>query len=152
LHAQPGWQELKPRNGGFSVAMPGQARTQTLNTKGSPLTTYTVGTRLGSFAVGVSEPDPNQAQNARPEIVFDRLRDAQVKPVKGKVMEERKETIDGHPGREIRIETDKKVWIRTRFYLVDKKLYQLTMTGPQEWVVGKEADHFFDSFKLVEKK
>jgi hypothetical protein len=148
----PGWSTLAPKNAGFSIAMPGvpKAQKQNLNTKGgkSELMTYVLGTRFGTFNLGYSESDGTAVN---PDQLFDRMRDQMAKPVKGKVLEEKAAGVDNHPGREVLIETEKKVCVRARFVLVDDRLYTISVTGAREWVTGKEADRFMESFKLVEK-
>ena len=75
------------------------------------------------------------------------------KQVKGTVKEEKSAGLDNHPGREVLIETDKKVYVRCRFVLEEEqRLYTLSVTGAKEWVTGKEVDRFFESFKIIERK
>ena len=148
----PGWQLLAPKNAGFSIAMPGVAKAQKQNipTKAgkSELMTYVLGTRFGTFNLGYSESD---GTNVQPDQLFDRMRDQMAKPVKGTVKEEKSAGVDNHPGREVLIETDKKIYIRVRFVLVDDRFYTISVTGAREWATGKEADRFMESFKIVEK-
>jgi hypothetical protein len=150
----PGWTLLAPKNAGFSIAMPGTPRAQKRNitTKEgakSELMTYALGTRFGTFNLGYSES--KDGANVKPDQLFDRMRDQMAKPVKGTVLEEKGADVNNHPGREVLIETDKKVCIRVRFVLVDDRLYTISVTGAREWATGKEADRFFESFKVVEK-
>ena len=148
----PGWTLLAPKNAGFSIAMPGvpKAQKQNVPTKAgkSELMTYVLGTRFGTFNLGYSESD---GTNVKPDRLFDRMRDQMAKPVKGTVKEEKSAGVDNYPGREVLIETDKKVYLRSRFVLVDDRLYTISVTGAREWATGKEADRFMESFKLVEK-
>jgi len=150
----PGWQLLAPKNAGFSIAMPGVARAQKQSIPTgagkSELMTYVLGTRYGTFNLGWSES--KDGANVKPEMLFDRMRDQMSKPVKGVVKEEKSAGVENHPGREVLIETDKKVYVRARFVLVEDRLYTISVTGAREWVTGKEADRFMESFKVVEKQ
>lgn len=148
-----GWLKVAPKDAGFSIAMPGRPQTQKRNvpTKAgnSQLTTYVVPTRLGTFNLGYSES--KQAANVQPEKLFDDFRDQMVKQFQGTVKEEKSYELDSNPGREILLETARMGYVRERFLLVEDRLYTISVTGAREWVTGKEANAFFDSFKLVQK-
>jgi hypothetical protein len=57
-------------------------------------------------------------------------------------------SIDGYPGRLVRIEKDKKIWT-LRAYLVKQRMYQLMTTEPKAKEANLSAAKFFESFKLL---
>jgi hypothetical protein len=67
---------------------------------------------------------------------------------KGKLHSDRPIRLDGYPGREFEIEVEGKVRIRTRLYAVKNRLYQLLITGPDEWLRSRDPGRFLESFQL----
>jgi len=77
------------------------------------------------------------------------LLDGAVKGVstKGKLMSDKAITVEGNPGREIRIDVAS-VPLTMRVFLVKNRMYQLMVTGKPEVVSAQDTQKFFDSFKL----
>jgi len=147
--------EVAPRGGRFTVQMPGQPKEQKNSVK----------TAIGpiEFHMFIYERDPNSdymvgyndypegmMKKADSDKVLDGARDGAVKNVKGKLESEKKITLDGHPGREF-VATAEGLKVRDRFYLVNDRLYQIMLVGSNDFITGKDAEKFLNSFKLTEK-
>lgn len=80
---------------------------------------------------------------------FDGFRDSLVKNQKGKLLGEKEVKGEGFVGREVSVDTDAGKVYRTRVLIAGDKFYTVTMTGKKDAVTGKDADAFFESFKLA---
>jgi hypothetical protein len=80
---------------------------------------------------------------------FDSFRDGIVKNQKGKLLGEKEVKGEGFAGREVSVETDAGKVYRTRVLVAGERFYTVTMTGKKDAVTGKDADAFFESFKMV---
>jgi hypothetical protein len=111
----------------------------------------------------VASPDPNIAyivsysdypeemvKKSDPQKMLDGARDGAAKNVNGKIESEKKIKIDGHPGRDFVIATER-FQIRDRIYMVGSRLYQVMLVGSKDVISGKDAEKFIESFKLTEK-
>ena len=95
---------------------------------------------------------PAEIKKAPLRKVFDSSRDGAVANLEGKLVSESDIKLGDYPGREIRIGVeDGKQVFRARVYLVDRRLYQVVVFGSKEAATSKQADKFFDSFKLAEE-
>lgn len=70
---------------------------------------------------------------------------------KGTLVRSKKITLGTNPGREADIEIlGGKVTIRSRFYLVNDRLYQVLVLTPTTDLNAAEVSNFLDSFKLAD--
>lgn len=83
------------------------------------------------------------------DAVLDGARDGCVKNVQGKLLSEKKLTLDKYPGREIAVELPGQARYRARIYIVNLRLYQVITVGSEAFVKSKDADKFLDSFQLT---
>jgi hypothetical protein len=65
-----------------------------------------------------------------------------------KVVEEKKIKLDGHLGLALTAELEGKVAIRTRIYVIKRRVYAVSAVGVKQDVFSNDADKFLDSFKL----
>jgi len=149
-------QGLAPKGGRFTIQMPGKADEQI-----SKMHTFVGPIDLHLF---IFSPDSNTAymasygdypeeiiKNSNSDKMLNGSRDGIVKSINGKLDREKKITIDKHPGRDITIVTDKAA-VHERLYLVNCRLYQLVVASTsKEFVAGKDAEKFLDSYKLTDK-
>jgi hypothetical protein len=66
----------------------------------------------------------------------------------GKLLSDKDISLESFPGREVRIEKDKKVWT-LRAYIVKGRMYQLMTTEPKAKEKSLDTEKFFDSFRLL---
>jgi hypothetical protein len=68
----------------------------------------------------------------------------------GSVVSDKEIDLEGFPGREVRIEKDKRLWI-LRAFIVRERMYQLMTTQPKAKEESRETVKFYESFKLLSR-
>jgi glucose/arabinose dehydrogenase len=145
------WKTVEFPDGRFSVALPDgyTKKNQKVNTAaGSLEVTMVVGEGSKDTLFVVSYCDYSKADLEKGGIAkrLDYARDGAVNSAGGKLRQEMEINLDRHPGRDLVIEKDGEVVVRTRIYLVENRLYQVMTLGN---VPAKEARAFLDSFRLI---
>jgi hypothetical protein len=134
----------------FTVQMPGKPEKSTHKIPGgADLHRYQVKTDKGVFVITTSEvPEAAKETDDKLQKRLDDAREQGVQNVKGKLHQKESKDLklaSKYPGREIEVELPNKELLRSRFYIVDGRLYQLIVTGNSEFVKGPTADKFLDS-------
>jgi len=147
--------DFAPKDGRFTVQMPGEPKEQTnkVNTAIGPIDVHmflSAPDPNTAYIVGYSDYPEEMMKKSESDKILDGARDGAVKNVNGKLDGEKKITIDKHPGRDFQIATEHFEG-RNRMYLVNARLYQVMVVGSKEFVTGKDAERFLDSFKLTDK-
>jgi hypothetical protein len=75
-------------------------------------------------------------------------RDAAVRSVKGKLLNEKDVKTGDLAGREFQVDAPGLGVYRARMFIVGDRLYQLVVAGPKDIAQSKDADKFLDSFKV----
>lgn len=92
---------------------------------------------------------PKEAEASRkPDEMLADIRDTAVGNVKGKLTSETKITMNGYPGRELRIDSPGNMSLHARFYLVKDRIYQSLVVVPKAREGSGDAKKFLDSFKF----
>jgi hypothetical protein len=143
--------ELVSTEGKFKVQMPGTPKKSTDAKR--DMTTFMVDE--GGKVYGVSFSDLKIPANEPDEMVQKRLdgsRDGYVRNTKSKLKLETKIMLEGkYPGRALDAEnTNLKVILRARFWLVKQRLYMVQVIGPESWINSPAPTQFLDSFALTE--
>lgn len=137
--------EFKPAKGGFSVRMPGTPKSQV----NEGVTIHTAQKDSVLYIVGHGDYPEATIKAKGADGVLDADRDSFARSVNGKVVSEKKETLDGNPGRNIRISTDSGAHFQVREFLVGRRLFQVVTGGAKEALESQAARDFHASFKLV---
>jgi hypothetical protein len=150
------FKEFAPKGAGFSVMMPGEPKEQKKSVKtpaGDVEITMNVAEPAANYTFVIAHTDYPEAalKNSSEDQRLDAYRDAAVREVKGKIINEKKIKLAKFPGRDVVIELSPKGQLHARFYVVDNRLYQLTVGGTKEQASSKDAEKFLDSFKLTRK-
>jgi hypothetical protein len=150
------WKAFKPREGNFSVLLPGKPKEQqqAVRTPSGTIDVnlYVAELKGGTFAVGYAEFPEQTVKPGTTGRRLDNARDGAVANAGGKLTKERRINLDRYPGREVHIEIDGKGNVLTRFYAVKNKLYQLVVLGSKDRVYSPDTEKFFDSFQLLPEK
>lgn len=144
------WKEFTSEEGGFSVHMPGEP---TYNVQPAPTAQGTVQIHMfliehGVMAYGVMYNDVLGEIMDVQKFLDDR-RDAAVKTVSGTMLAEKSISLEGHPGREIKLKTADNIQYTGRLYLVDGRLYQVIATAPAGVNADAATSKLMESFKLL---
>ena len=146
--------------GRFSILLPGtpQEAKQSVQTPGGAVELHLFAIELknnaGAYILAFADYPAATVKEKGAEQLLTESRQAMLANTPGaKLAGEKKITFDGHPGREVSIETSKPQpgIMRDKMYLVGNRLYQIMIAGPKEKVESREADKVFDSFKVTQK-
>ena len=154
LDAAPVWTEFKSEAGRFSILMPAKPNyaTQTFENGQGRFEHHvfiaTVGL-LACFVDYADMPEPlSDAKNS--DALFDVARDEFLKGAQAKLDLETNISLDGHPGREVRMRVYGGT-VRLRIFLIDGRLFQISITLAGNKATSEEEtiEKFFKSFKTV---
>ena len=148
------WIKYTSPEGRYSIALPAAPTTGSQESKsadGEKFMQYqaSLDHDSGFFMVGYFDQGPETVFN------FDRARDGMVAAIKGTLLNESPITLEGNPGRELKIALAShgtEFLVRARFYDVGERVYMLQFIVPKsrESVAAVEsATKFFDSFHLA---
>lgn len=138
---------------GFKVGLPAKPRTQTrqLATVAGNLTVHVMRyDGVSDVVLSVTRTDyPTEFAAVEPAKLFAGMLN-EMKGADGKVVEEKEIALgtEKYPGRQVRIEVNRKV-IRARLFLVGTRLYQVMATGSRDGVASAPAEDLFDTFEVV---
>jgi hypothetical protein len=146
------WPAFKSTEENFTISLPREPK-QERTTGRSPLGNghhiYSLDSGDVSFTVSISVIDPPLTKPKDIKQTFDFARDMVAMVTAGKLREDSDISLDGFPGRQIRIEKGKQIWT-LRAYLVKQRLYQLMTTEPKGKDTHPSVAKFFESFKLLQ--
>lgn len=155
------WKTHTSEAGGFTFSMPGTPTEtkQTYDTDAGPVEAilYMLEKDGGNVAylAGFNDFDPKLVAGNDPQDMLDGARDGAVKNVQGKLVDEKKITLDGHPGRELKVITksgDDEMLVFARVYLVKNRLIQSLVVFPKKTLREKDVARFLGSVALIKKK
>ncbi len=96
---------------------------------------------------------PVNDETHQPDLKLNAMRDATITGMHAKLLDERKVSIDGHPGKEydyIRsFNTPPDIEYKTRAFLVGSKVYEVTVFAPKDTSGDSILDSFLNSFTLL---
>jgi hypothetical protein len=142
------WIKLSPPDGRFTVLMPGKPSSETRRSELGVDYSFMADTDSATYEVGYSL---HAAAFPSPEAALDVLRDALTLASRGRLEGETRITLDGFPGREIRLSLlGGTIKDTTRLYVVGDRVYRLrAVVGPPGGAVSRDVNKFFSSFKLA---
>ena len=141
------WVEFTSKEGGFSVLMPKEPTMRKQTAPGSVEVCMFIA-EYPVVAYGVRYNDlPGKV--ADPEKALDDGCAGAVRSSGGMLLTEKKISLDGYPGREIRIKTRDNIIYTARIYVVGQRFYQTIVTVPEGMDISKAMKKFMDSFKLI---
>jgi hypothetical protein len=155
--APPTIKEFKSEAGRFSVMTPAplQEAVQPVETQGGKIDLHLFSAQQDDIAYFVAYCDyaPELARPDNAEKMLDGARDGAVGNSHGKLTSETNISLAGHPGREVVItaasEDRPPVTIKGRLFMVQNRLYQITVVAPRSQAGDKAVDDFLQSFKLL---
>jgi len=153
LDAAPVWTEFKSEAGRFSILMPAKPNyvTQTFETGQGRFEHHVFIASVGLLACFVDYADmPKQLGDAKnSDALFDLARDEFLKGAQARLERETNISMDGHPGREVRMHVYGGA-VRLRVFLISGRLYQLSITLLDNKAASEESiEKFFKSFKAT---
>jgi hypothetical protein len=152
------WKLHESRSCACSILMPGSPKEsqQTYPTDAGDVvaTLFILELEGGSVAylLGYNDYKAELVASSDPQVMLDGARDGAVSNVSGKLISEKKITLDGNPGRELKIEAPQDNVVFARVYMVKQRLYQALVVMPKSKLRDGEVKKFLGSFKLLRKK
>ena len=152
------WHKFSSPDGSFEIYFPGQPFEQQYSMD-SPSGKLDVRSYrfIGSASYFISYTDyPSAIDGTDAKSILDRARDGGVRAVNGHLIRESPDSLKGHPGRPIVVDSPnggpKGSIITNRVYLVGHRLFsmQVAISKDRNESLDAAAQKFLDSFKLVE--
>jgi len=150
---KPEWSEFTSEEGRFKLLLPAKPNTQTLTMetgKGRIVHHGFVAIKGGFVCmVGFADLPKEFADSNNAKLLFDEARNEFLKEIQGKLASESAISLEGHPGREMKIHIyGGEAW--ARYYLIEGRFYQLAITRIDALSKSDDAVvKFFNSFKLI---
>jgi hypothetical protein len=148
------WKEFVSKTGRCAVTMAGTPTEtkQTFDTDAGPVeaTLYMLEADNGfvAYLMGFNDFPAELVAKSDPQTMLDGARDGAVRNVGGKLIEEKKISIEGHPGRYLKVSAEDNL-VFARVYLVKNRLYQALVVFPTKTLRQGDVDKFLTSFRLT---
>ena len=146
------WPAFKSTDENFTISLPSepkQERTTGRTPLGNGFHIYSLDNGNVSFTISTSTIDEVLTKPKDIKRTLDFARDLVAMVTAGKMVEDSEIALGRFPGRQVRIEKDKKIWM-LRAFLVNQRIYQLLTTEPKAKETNPSITKFFDSFKLLQ--
>ena len=150
------WEEFVLEQGNFSILFPAtpQERIQMLpgSDIGDEIYTYQVQDGQATFAVMYNNFGEMEA---KPDTQLDRIRDDLLDSLTASLIAEKSIAMTGHPGRHVEFSFNDPNMAGggvgvARLFVVDERLYQVSVIGPSAELTRGEVEQFLTSFSLLE--
>lgn len=144
---KPEFKEFRCSGGRFTVQMPGTPREQQQDVAGIPLKTYSVENWSGAYAVAYADiPHSFGDLSSRMTAMLDGAENGMIKNVNAKLLRSSEVKLaNKFVGREVKAELPNKGLVLARIFIINRRLYQVVVTGTREWVTSADATKFLDS-------
>jgi hypothetical protein len=143
------WKTVKPVTGGFTCEMPGEPKKFEPSAGAIKVTIYFLELPDAAYLVNSTEI-PADAEKESDEQRLDSARDGAVTNSKGKLIEEKKITLDDKPGRQLVIEQPGGLYSQVRVFMVDNRLIQAAAVSMSK-APTEDMTRFFKSIKLTKE-
>lgn len=146
--------KYESKEGRYSAKFPGETKTVTQKTQAVDLniTIHETKDNKGGFAVIYSDMPADVVKAAPAEKLLEGGEKGLVENFKAKVTKSTptkfKANGKEYPARDI-VASKEALFLRVQIVLVDNRLYQVFVVGPEAVATGKEADDFLKSFELA---
>jgi hypothetical protein len=144
------WTKFSSDEGRFSILLPGKVTSDSETNE--LFTTHSVTAETDWATYLVAYVDYKAALSPNREQILDGARDGLL--TISKLVSERKITLNGYPGRELKLTSDGgQALDLTRLFVVGNRIYKVsTVFAPANKYDSAEAEKFFSSFKLTDSE
>jgi hypothetical protein len=154
---KPTLKEFTSKEGGFSVKLPGKPKEKVQNVqapsgKAEVQRTYVCASDPKATYYILDHGMQNLAGADRTTLnkVLEEGSKAAEKSLNGKLLNQKQVALGKYPGLEYQIESAKAGGVyRCRAYIVDGRMYLVTISGPKDLATSKTADEYLESFQLL---
>lgn len=153
IHGRMDWQQFESGEGRFAATFPGKpdVQVQSVPTAAGPISTKFFIVDKGKYCFSINYADYSQEimDACDPELMLEGAQEGATQAVRGVLLESKEISLDGHPGREAKVELPAKDGIvRVRFYLVNNRMYVVQALTFKSNASAPELTKFLDSFQL----
>lgn len=151
-------QEFISQSGEFSVITPKRLQ-ENIQTEDTPdggqvdIHLFSAETHNAAYMIGYSNYPEQAFVGIDPQLVLANSRDGAVSSVGGTLVSDSETSLQGHPGRELRIEgaveQGQELVVHSRMFLVRNRLYQVMVIVPSTQALTADMEGFLGSFKLL---
>jgi hypothetical protein len=135
------YEQFKSVEGSFSVLFPNKVSEtkETVNTAAGPILMHQFESKAKyhEFIVVYSDYPEGILKVSNSDKILNGARDGSIKNIQGTLLSETFITLNGYPGRELRIEGPQKIILESRIILANQRLYQI--------IAVCQPEHSFDS-------
>jgi hypothetical protein len=149
------WQKFASNDGRFTVLFPGTPKNETkdVETDAGKVSVHMFYVEYKETAYVAMYTDfPVEAKDEGIEAALDSGRDRGLEAANAQLVSEKKITLNGYPGREIRAKgkdpAENSVLV-SRFFLAKRRLYQVIVAGPGGQIDSGAEEKFLSSFDIV---
>ena len=155
-----GWQEWKTFSsvsGGFSILTPGTPIEKQLMQE-TPMgkifvTTFRINSKSSSYFIGYNDYPDDFIRRSNINGLLDGARDGSIGNLNGRLLTQHNISVNGYPGREYVAEFMFKKpgdsTVKTRAYLVNNRLFQISVMSIKGEVSVAQQNKFLNSFTLL---
>lgn len=150
------WQAFAPRNGGFSVSLPGSPKAERkVSKEGGSQTVdqdYELETDTSLFKIGYQEYDARSAKLVKVDELLDEVSKAAVGEMGGKNARPSKVSLNGFPGREVAAKIEEgghSGTVRLRVFWAGRRLYMQLAAFADSPHASTDAARFISSLRLL---
>jgi hypothetical protein len=151
------WKEFRCDEGGFTITLPGRpaVATQQQETTAGPLAVKTYTLRLGAgdaaYIVAFNDYPEAVLRASTPDEILDRVVKGALGD-HGKLRRQLPVEFEKHKGRDVLGSVHGGLEYRSRFYLVGKRLYQISVVSKAAAVRAEDVSKFLESFRLLPRQ
>jgi hypothetical protein len=148
--SKPEFKEFRCAGGRFKVQMPGTPKEQQQEVSGITLKSYSVENWTGAYAVAYADiPHSFGELGGKMTAMLDGAENGMVKNVNAKLLRSSEVKLaNKFVGREVKAELPNKGLVLARIFIINRRLYQVVVTGTREWVASADATKFLDSLVI----
>jgi len=151
-------QEIKIGTGGFSIETPlvlKEEPVQAINVSCGKVDVHLFSADKGdkSYFAAYYDYPSDCVSKVGADKIFDQRRDGMMASILGKLLYEKKISLDGNPGRELEVSAETKggvYLLKSHLFLVGNRIYHIMITSPKN-VADNTDVKFLNSFKLLGK-
>ncbi len=146
------WITVEPDGGGFSVEMPGQPQKmkKEIPSEAGNITLhfFIYEEKEGGYIVTYNDYPESVVQTLDLDSLYNNAARTALKSAKGTLMSKDTIRYQGFRGVELKYTVPGNVVVRSRYFLVNNRLFQIMLLGSEENVYNSFGEWFFNSFKI----
>jgi hypothetical protein len=143
-----GWEEYKYRDAGFAISAPSLPIPRP--TSPDEPNTKAYGIKYDNRSEILLTAGPlDMFENLPDKEKLQRLKDLSVQGTSSKLISEREISLDGKPGIEIEVESNRR-HLRERYYIVNGRILAIQSSAPAGQPFVTDTDRIFESLRLLQ--